>query len=330
MERSEQENVVEIALKTKTKDASWVIDSGCTSHMTGDKMLLKNTQDVEKGFVKFADKSGLKIRGLGEATFGSEKLFCKEVLFVDGLKYNLMSVSQLCDSGHEVLFTHQGYIVKSSKNGEIIAKGTRNKKDLYLIDEKENTCLLSTADENTLWHKRLGHINQKSMRELVKNKAVSNLPELKRDKDSVCSTCQRGKLANTSHKLKEHNSKGVLDIIHSDICDPMRHKATNGERYFILFVDDFTRMMCIMHIKHKNEALGCFKRYLRLAQNQLGKKIKVLRTDNGMEFTSHEFEVYLEKHGIQHQVSSVRTPQQNGVVERKKQNSGRNGSFNDD
>ena len=101
----------------------------------------------------------------------------------------------------------------------------------------------------------------------------------------------------------------MLDIVHTDLCEPMRTKRLNGERYFILFVDDYSRRTCIMHLKHKLEVLKCFKRYRRLAKNESGKNIKVLRSDQGTEFTNGAFEDYLEKHIIHHQMAATRTPQ---------------------
>ncbi|MGM4901615.1 integrase catalytic domain-containing protein, partial [Escherichia coli] len=109
-------------------------------------------------------------------------------------------------------------------------------------------------------------------------------------------------------KTKEFSSEVVLDIVHTNLCGPMRTKGLKGERYFILFVDDYSRRTCIMHLKYKLEVLNCFKRYRRLAENESGRKIKVLRSDQGTEFTNEAFEDYLEKHGIHHQMAAVRTP----------------------
>ncbi|MGM5101750.1 hypothetical protein ACS4XW_25935, partial [Escherichia coli] len=100
-----------------------------------------------------------------------------------------------------------------------------------------------------------------------------------REREYVCSACSKGKHVRKQYKTKEFSSEAVLDIVHTDLCGPMRTKGLNGERYFILFVDDYFRKTCIMHLKHKSEVLKCFKRYRRLAKNESGKKIKVLGSD---------------------------------------------------
>ena len=108
-----------------------------------------------------------------------------------------------------------------------------------------------------------------------------------------------------------------LEIIHADVCGPARNQALQGERYFVLFVDDYTRMMWIYFIKYKSETFECFKNLKALVENEKDSKIKCLRTDRGGEFTSNEFSEFCNIHGIKREFSAARTPQQNGVVERR-------------
>ena len=97
----------------------------------------------------------------------------------------------------------------------------------------------------------------------------------------------------------------------------MRTQALSGEYYFMLFIDDYTRMTWVSFLKKKNETLECLKNFRREIKNFMGKKIKSIRADQGSEFTWNAFTSYCKKHGIRLQHSCVRTPQQNGVVERK-------------
>ena len=102
----------------------------------------------------------------------------------------------------------------------------------------------------------------------------------------VCGPCQHGKKTKTSHKTKELSTSKPLEIIHVDLCGPTRTLALQGERYFALFVDDYTRMMWIYFIKYKSESFECFNNLKALIENEKDSKIKWLRMDRGGEFTS--------------------------------------------
>jgi hypothetical protein len=105
--------------------------------------------------------------------------------------------------------------------------------------------------------------------------------------------------------------------VHTDLVGPTITKGLKGEKYFMLLVDDYTRMTAVFFLKNKSEAFENFKVYKEMVENEMDSKIKCLRSDNGGEFTSKEFMDYCNSHGIKRQFSVARTPQQNGVVERK-------------
>jgi transposase InsO family protein len=105
--------------------------------------------------------------------------------------------------------------------------------------------------------------------------------------------------------------------VHTDLVGPTTTKGLKGEKYFMLLVDDYTRMTVVCFLKSKSEAFENFKIYKEMVENEMDSKIKCLRSDNGGEFTSKEFMDYCNSHGIKRQFFVARTPQQNGVVERK-------------
>eukprot|EP00253_Pinus_taeda_P007263 PITA_07263 len=115
---------------------------------------------------------------------------------------------------------------------------------------------------------------------------------------------------------KEGSTSKPLELVHTDLCGPSRKKSPRGEEYFILFIDDFSKMSWIGLLKHKDEAFEKFKAFKVLAENDSDRKINCLRSDQGGEFTSDELFNFCEQHGIKRQFSTTRTPQQNGVVER--------------
>jgi len=108
----------------------------------------------------------------------------------------------------------------------------------------------------------------------------------------------------------------LLEIVHADVCGPMKTTSHGGARYFLTFIDDFSNKTHVYLLKAKGEAFEKFKQYKALVDNEIGHKIKVLRSDNGGEFVSKKFDAFLTECGIQRQTSAPYSPQQNGVAER--------------
>jgi transposase InsO family protein len=135
--------------------------------------------------------------------------------------------------------------------------------------------------------------------------------------NTLCNHYQQGKQANTRFKSKEYSTKRPLEIVHTDLVGPTTPKDLKGEKYFMLLVDDYTRMTVVFFLKNKLEAFENFKIYKEMVENEIDSRIKCLRSDNGGEFTSKEFMDHCSSHGIKRQLFVARTPQHNGFVERK-------------
>jgi hypothetical protein len=127
--------------------------------------------------------------------------------------------------------------------------------------------------------------------------------------NTLCKHCQQGKQTNTRFKSKEYSTTKPLEIVHTDLVGPTTTKGLKGERYFMLLVDDYTRMTTICFLKNKSEAFENFKIYKEMVENEMDSRIKCLRLDNGGEFTSKEFMDYYNNHGIKRQFFVARTPQ---------------------
>lgn len=182
------------------------------------------------------------------------------MLLVDGLKRNLLSVSQICDRGHDIVFRKQGFEILKSGSSKIVAVGTRTDGNLYtLSDPSTESCSISRVSEDWLWHRRLGHIGFRNLSKIGSNKAVRDLPVISSAQDNACEACQKGKQTRASFKPKEHNTSNPLELVHTDLCGPMRTQSLSGDKYFMLFIDDFSRMTWVMFLRHKNEALENFK-----------------------------------------------------------------------
>lgn len=113
------------------------------------------------------------------------------------------------------------------------------------------------------------------------------------------------------------SAKTTLELVRADLCGPITPATASGKKYFLLFVDDYSRAMWVFFLENKSEAFGEFKRFKALVQNGNNRRIKVLRTDRGGEFMSAKFEKYCKEMGITRHYTVPYTPQQNGVVERR-------------
>ena len=118
--------------------------------------------------------------------------------------------------------------------------------------------------------------------------------------------------------MGEIRSTRRLQLVHSDVCGPMQTESIGGHKYFVSFIDDYSRCCAVYFLKRKSEVFDKFKEFEASATNECRQTIGTLRTDNGGEYVSKEFDAYLKLKGIRHELSVAHSPQQNGVAERMK------------
>ncbi|XP_043717711.1 uncharacterized protein LOC122665624 [Telopea speciosissima] len=278
--------IVQTTFKAQRRSSPWILDRGCSTHMTGERDRFLNLDKVESGSVRFGNNDWAKIEGKGTVNLDQGRIKSGRVLYVSGLKHNLLSVSQICEQENEVLFTKEGFEIRKTKNGKKVAHGSRTDGNLYVLSESnDDSCMISQENETTLWHKRLGHINFKNLIKLRKNNGVRDLPKIKNLTNHVCGPCQKGKQTRAIYKSKEHYASKPLDLIHTDLCGPMRTQAIGGEKYFMLLIDEYSRMTWVFFLKDKIEALHCLKMFKKMVENETGKTIKYIRSNQGKEFT---------------------------------------------
>ncbi|GJX50955.1 retrovirus-related pol polyprotein from transposon TNT 1-94 [Tanacetum coccineum] len=180
--------------------------------------------------------------------------------------------------------------------------------------------LLSKASKNKswLWHRRLNHLNFGTINDLARKDLIRGLPRLKFEKDHLCFACQLGKSKKHTHKPKTKNTNlKVLNTLHMDLCGPMRVQTINGKKYILVIVDEYSRFTWVKFLRSKDETPEVIIKFLTQIQVGLNKTVRYIRTDNGTEFVNKDLTDYYERVGIFHQNSIPRTPQQNGVVERR-------------
>ncbi|GJT39427.1 retrovirus-related pol polyprotein from transposon TNT 1-94 [Tanacetum coccineum] len=273
------------------------------------------------GTVRFGNDHVAAILGFGDLQWGN--ILITRVYFVEGLGHNLFSVGQFCDSDLEVAFRRNTCFVRNLEGVDLL-KGNRST-NLYTINLHEMAsaspiCLMAraTSTKSWLWHQRLSHLNFDTITDLAKNDLVTGLPKFKYHKEHLCSSCEQGKSKRASHPPKPvPNSKQRLHLLHMDLCGPMRIASINGKRYVLVIVDDYSRYTWVHFLRSKDEAPEVIKTFLKRITVLLQSPVIIIRTDNGTEFKNQILKEYFDSVGISHQASSVRTPQQNGVVERR-------------
>ncbi|KAM6587307.1 hypothetical protein CsatA_009912 [Cannabis sativa] len=305
---------------TRKSQSLWFLDSGCSKHMTGDPSRFSSFKSKESGFVTFGDNSKGKILGIGD--IGNIYSPCiKNVLLVDNLKHNLLSISQLCDIGFRVVFESSKCSIENVSTNEVIFLGVR-KDNVYVIDvdsfDSKNKCLTVMNDNSWLWHRRLGHASMDSISKLVRKDLVIGLPSIPFVKDKLCDACQFGKQIKTSfHSKKEISTTRPLQLLHIDLFGPSRIASLGGKYYAFVIVDDFSRFTWVIFLTLKSDVLENFVKFCKNVQNEKGYSITSVRSDHGGEFDNDALELFCDDHGFNHNFSAPRTPQQNGVVERK-------------
>ncbi|GJU00673.1 retrovirus-related pol polyprotein from transposon TNT 1-94 [Tanacetum coccineum] len=273
----------------------WIVDSGCSKHITGNLSLLRNFIEKFMGTAHFGNDHFAAITGYVDYVQGN--LTICHVYYVESLGHNLFSVGQFCDGDLEVAFRSNTCYVWNLEGGDL-STGSRES-NLYTISisklvASSPVCLMfkATSTKSWLWHRRLSYLNFVTINQLTSRYLVDGLPKFKYDKDHLCSACEQGKSKKSSFPPKlVPSTKSKLELLYMDLCGPMRVESINGIKYILVIVDDYSRYTWAQILK--------------------------IRTGNGTEFKNEKLRSFYAKLGIVYHTSIARTPQQNGVVERR-------------
>jgi hypothetical protein len=267
----------------------WLIDSGASKHMKVYQYSLSNLIKKDSPHkVKPRDDYHYPIKGVGEYSFklDSGKLMkIKYFLLVPGLRKNLLSISALEEKGFIISFVDGEVLMwtkgKSFKDANVI--GVQEGGLYKLKGHSEKTLLNNTINPCELWHIRLAHIHYKALP--IMSKMVTGLHEIRVDHEGICKGCAEVKRMKSLFPSSERKAKGILDILHSNICGSMSTYSSNGYVYYVSFIDDFSRKDWIYFLKKKGEVFIKFKELKSLIENISKKNIKVLRSNNVGEST---------------------------------------------
>nr|GEX30311.1 retrovirus-related Pol polyprotein from transposon TNT 1-94 [Tanacetum cinerariifolium] len=257
----------------------FIVDSGCSKHMIGNLKLLINFVEKFLGTVKYGNDQIAHILGYGDLVQGVVTI--KRVYYVEGLNHNLFSVGQFCDAGLEVAFRKSTCFIRDLKGNDLLtsSRGT----DLYSIKLQDTNCpnliclmAKATSSQAWLWHRH-----------------------------HLCSSCELGKAKRKSfHTKHTPSSKSQLQLLHIDLCGPMRVASINGKRYVLVIVDDYSRYTWTHFLRSKDETPAVLINFLRLVQRGLHAQVRIVRTDKGTEFLNQTLHAYFAAEGIFHQTDS--------------------------
>ena len=304
--------------------SDWIIDSGATQHMTFERNRLTDYIEFKQPCkVNLGDNR--TILAYGKGTFSlvadlngrSQNIGLREVLFLPELEKNLLSVRAMARLGASVTF--EGDECKITRNSKLLAVGeTRGKLyALKVIHEKEDVNIAKEESNLNLWHCRFGHLGMENISKLIDGNMVDGMKTTKDNVTETCESCVMGKQHRTAYpKEIPYRAAKPFEIVHSDVCGPMHVNSFRNSRYYVTFIDDYSRYTHVYFIKRKSEVFDKFKEFVSYATNTTGKKVKVLRSDNGGEYCSMAFQEYMKQHGIVHQTTVPYSPAQNDVAER--------------
>ncbi|KAE8661751.1 hypothetical protein F3Y22_tig00113724pilonHSYRG00184 [Hibiscus syriacus] len=241
------------------------------------------------------------------------------VHYVPDLMRNLISVGTLESKGLEV--REKDGIMRIISGALVIMKGIQKRNNVYYFLGSTiigTAAVVASTDEHEseatrLWHMRLGHVGEKSLKLLIDQGLLKGARAYKL---AFCEHCIKGKKTRVKFGTAIHDTKGILDYVHSDVWGPSKTTSLGGTHYYVTFVDDFSRRVWVYPMKTNDEVLGFFLKWKKMMETQTGRKIKCLRTDNGGEYKNDPFLKVCEEEGIVRHFTVRGTPQQNGVAER--------------
>ncbi len=306
----------------ESSHTDWILDSGASRHMTGDKHLLVNTKRLPQPVtITYGNGQQGVADTVGDVVVRPDRLMLKDVLYVPGNAVNLMSIKVATAAGAKFNF-HQGGC-DIVYDGEILATA-KGDHGLYTIEngsEPLDAALLAKCAETAeLWHTRLGHLGYKNMarmvdKQMVKGINVSPRKFLEADKEA-CEACLKGKQTRHPFPLSETKTSQPLELVHMDLCGPIEPLSVGQSRYVATFVDDYTGLSVVRPLDYKSKVKDSVMDVLTQMENESGLRVKAVRTDNGSEYINEVLSRFFSEKGIKHEKTVPYTPQQNGKAER--------------
>ncbi|KAB2630096.1 hypothetical protein D8674_007615 [Pyrus ussuriensis x Pyrus communis] len=284
---------------------AWIVDSGASHHITSDISALSQVIPFEGSEkITIGNGTGLPIKNIGSIMLQTPtcSLVLNKVLHVPNIARSLLSVKQLCaDNKSWFICDDSEFFVQDKKTKEIVYHGKSRPEELLQIPvvtsakgsqfiTKYPAAYLGKAVKNTVWHQRLGHPAHDVMTTMLKQ---SNIPVQTDDNNSTCISCIQGKMSRIPFPVRTDRCTSPFQKVHTDIWGPSPVRSIEGYRYYVTFVDEYTRFVWIFPMSNKSDVFTIFVKFYKFVLNQFGATIKSLQTDGGWEYTSKGFTSFL-------------------------------------
>jgi hypothetical protein len=311
---SEQWVFADLGSREQHDHDKWVLDSSAMNHMTGCKELFAKLNMHIYDTVKFGDGSITAIEGRDTIILTcktGEHRALTDVYFIPRLKASTISLGQLDETGCRIDIIG-GILCIFDQDSQLLAKVHREESCLYYLNLKVGhlVCLAAHSSEVAWkWHACFGHQNFSSLRKLATQNMMHRLLMVDQV-DQVCDGCLVGKQRRAPFSTQaRHCVSSILNLVHGDLCGPVTPVTPDEKRYFLLLVDDMSRYMWLHLIASKDQAPAEIINFKVTIEVETEKKLKVLQTDRGGEFTSVEFRQYCTERGVHHQFTTLYCPQ---------------------
>lgn len=310
--------------KVETDIDSWIMDTGATDHLTSNLELLINVKPAEPHLtIRLPTGAKAAVSHVGNVHL-SNGLILIDVLYVPLFTHNLISIRKLSqDNCCHAVFTPTSCKLLDANVKMVKGEGKVSGGLYYLLNgasddnmcSPDSTCLTvgkqNLSDQYSLWHNRLGHAPPSKLKHIdcVKHCILAS--------DKVCLTCPMAKFVKLPFNLSSSTASAPFELIHTDIWGPYKLCTRHKFKYFLTVLDDFSRMTWVYLLECKSEYLKCLGIFYNYVQTQFEKSVKVVRSDNALEFGDAACRKFFQEHGMVHQTSCPYRPQQNARVERK-------------
>ena len=261
-EQEEEQLFTATCFVSKNSSESWLVDSGCTNHMTHDQGFFKELDRSKASRVRIGNGVFITAEGRGivdiESCQGTKLIY--NILYVPEIDQNLLSVGQLLEKGFKLNFEDNHCSIKDANNKKILSIKMSGRSFTLDPMEEEQVACPATENSTVIWHKRLGHFHHATALNTSRKELAHGIPHLD-SKLPNYEVYQYRKQARLPFKHASWRVTEKLQLIHTDLTGPQRTPSLKESKYYIIFIDDFTRMCWIYFLKSKSEVAGIFWRF---------------------------------------------------------------------
>lgn len=289
------------------------VDSGASDHLVNTEKHFSNSITLSSPITINIAKKEESLVATKMGTIVTKECKLLNVLYVPNLRSNLLSINRLENSGFGVMFQNNRVVIYRKK-GQILKTGYKRNNlyemEFFMKKNVEAHTAYSSNEKN--WHEALGHASTEKLKELKRRKLI-NYTE---NDEILCEPCLKGRQTKRPFINYKHQTKRVLQVIHTDLCGPLTPATYDDKRYILTLIDDYSNFATVYLLEQKSQALQYFKEYVSYVEAKFNTKISRLRCDNGTEFNNKLFKDFCKEKGINIEFTMIYTPQQNGKSER--------------